>query len=418
MNNFKENIGWIFLGNAVHAVFQFLLGVLAARVFAAGDYGLLNYGGAFVTFFTSVGTLGFAGVINKYFAQDPDQAGKYLGTALIARALFALGAMAVMQLIAPAGQLRLLLLCQSASMMFVAGDDLIQWYHFQGRAQQVANLRMVGFALSALWRLWAIFGARSLVLYAAGVSMEMLIFLILLTLDYRREFGGRFTFHREVLEQMLGESYPFITAAVLSTIYAQTDKLMLGSLVSAEAVGHYSVAVTLAGAITIVPSALITGFRPEIMRRKTQGGPLYRRRLGQLYCLVFWISVAYSLFITIFGGGLVWLIYGADYAGAVPPLSIIVWYTAFSFFGSVNNIYLICENKTKWVQILTLLGAGLNIALNALLIPPMGTAGAALASLLTQFVTNFLLLAAIPSLRELIVIQLAGITGKDFRKSS
>ncbi|MBQ8835440.1 MAG: flippase [Oscillospiraceae bacterium] len=409
MNRFQHNLTWVFLGNLLHAVFQFLLNLLAARAFSVEDYGLLNYGAAFVAFFTSLGTLGFSGVITKYFADDPGRAGQYLGTALVSRAGFALIAMALIQLALPGAEpeLRLLLLCQSAAILFSAGDGIVHWYRFRGKAKQAVLVRLSAFGLSALWRLWAIYGAKSLTLYAAGVSLETLVYLAALTAPCRRELGLRFKVG--TLKGMLSQSYPFITSAILSTVYAQTDKLMLGTMLSREAVGLYSVAVTLAGAISILPSALIEGFRPEILLRKAEGDSLWKHRLRQLYGLVFWVSTAYSLCVTLFAGPLVGLLYGESYAGAVPALRIVVWYTAFSYFGSVNNLAFVAQGKTKWVQLLTLTGAVGNVALNALLIPAMGVRGAALASLVTQFAANFLLLALLPPLRENFRFLLEGI---------
>jgi O-antigen/teichoic acid export membrane protein len=192
-------------------------------------------------------------------------------------------------------------------------------------------------------------------------------------------------------------------------VYAQTDRIMLEAMVGLRAVGLYSVAVTLAGAISIVPAALIEGYRPEILLRAETDTPGYVRRMRQLYGLVFWLCMAYCLLITVLARPLVLLLYGPDYAGAVPALSIVVWYTAFSYFGSINNLYLVSRGKTQWVAVLTLTGAILNVALNALLIPVLEIRGAALASLASQFAANFLLLLCIPALWEAFFLQVQGI---------
>ena len=63
----------------------------------------------------------------------------------------------------------------------------------------------------------------------------------------------------------------------------------------------------------------------------------------------------------------------------------------------------------KWVQVTTLLGAILNIILNYFFIGIWGIVGAALASLLTQIFTNFILMAIIPDLRKGFKIMIEGI---------
>ncbi|MNC72890.1 hypothetical protein D3C75_1240070 [compost metagenome] len=91
-------------------------------------------------------------------------------------------------------------------------------------------------------------------------------------------------------------------------------------------------------------------------------------------------------------------------------MSLIVWYTSFSYFGAINNMYMVAENKVKWVQVITLVGAILNVLLNFILIPYYGIVGAATASLITQIVANFILLALIPALRENFILIVKGIT--------
>ena len=132
---------------------------------------------------------------------------------------------------------------------------------------------------------------------------------------------------------------------------------------------------------------------------KVQNEAKYKHRLRQLYGIVFWICVLYCVFIAIFSEPLIRLLYGEQYLAAVSSLSIIVWYTSFSYFGAINNMYMVAENKTFWVQIITLVGAVLNVALNFFFIPLCGIVGAAIASLITQIFGNYILMFLIKPLR-------------------
>ena len=84
---------------------------------------------------------------------------------------------------------------------------------------------------------------------------------------------------------------------------------------------------------------------------------------------------------------------------AVPLLQTITWYSAFSYMGSVRNIWMLAEEKQKYLWIINLSGAVLNVIGNFILIPLMGTVGAAVASVLTQFFTNFVLCIIIKPIR-------------------
>ena len=404
MNVFKKNLSWIFFGNIVHAIFQFALNIYCARQFGSSDYGVINYCVSLVAFFTAVGTLGFNGVITKFFAQEEENAGKFLGTTILARLVFSVLSIILLQIIiafdeAYSPTLAIIVLCQSAQIMFGVADLFVYWFRYKNQAKHVAIIRLVAFAMAALWRFVAIY-FHSLEWYSMGISMEIALFSIFLYWLFRREYHEhRLSFDKNCLTQIFRLSYPFIFSAILVTIYGQTDKIMLKSMVDFESVGLYSVSLTLAGAISIIPAALIEGFRPEIMIYKVQNEAKYKHRLRQLYGIVFWICVLYCVFITILSEPLIRLLYGEQYLAAVSSLSIIVWYTSFSYFGAINNMYMVAENKTFWVQIITLVGAVLNVALNFFFSPLCGIVGAAIASLITQIFGNYILMFLIKPLR-------------------
>lgn len=403
---FKRNVGWIFIGNVAHAVLQYLLNIYIARVFSTDDYGLINYAASLIAFFTSVGTLGFSGIIIKSFSEDEKNTGKYLGSAIGARLMFSVGAIVLLQVIVRTANsedamLPTIVFYQSISILFGAFDLIVYWFRYKYEAQRVAVLKLAAFFVSAAWRIVVVAVFRSLTGYVFGVTLETVVFSILLAVSFRKNYPEhRFRFSARTVRDLLLISYPFITSEILSTIYGQTDKIMLKSMMNNEAVAMYSVALTLASAISIIPQALIEGFRPDILKYRATDSDQYHRRLKQLYASVFWICIAYCIAITVLAKWIILILYGEKYLGAVPALSLVVWYTTFSYFGSINNIYMVAENKAKWVQITTLVGALTNVCLNFLLIPRFGIVGAAGASLLTQFIANFIMVYLIKPLRE------------------
>jgi O-antigen/teichoic acid export membrane protein len=76
---------------------------------------------------------------------------------------------------------------------------------------------------------------------------------------------------------------------------------------------------------------------------------------------------------------------------AAQTLRIAVWYCTFSYIGSGRSIYLICEGKNRYAQIFCVWGAFIDIVLNWLLIPKLGINGAALATLITHIMSDFVI---------------------------
>ncbi len=417
-NKFTKNVSWVLIGNVLHAVFQFLLNIRAARILTEHDYGLMNYAVSIVALFTSIGTFGFSGVITKKFAENENEAGKYICSAVVSRMAFAIPLIAVIIIIgyihAPTDRLlHAILLCHGLHVLYASGDLFVYWFRYKYKANLVAVVRLIAFIIMAIWRVLALLVFKSVLFYVIGTTLETAVFVLILLFIYLKESQPRLRIDFNAFKSMLRISYPFIFSALLATIYGQTDKIMLESMVSTESVAVYSVSLTLAGAISIIPTAIIEGFRPEILRYKEIDTYKYKKRMRQLYFMVFWLCIAYCVFITVLARPIILILYGEKYIESVKSLSLIVWYTSFSFFGGINNIYMVAESKTKWVQITTFVGAAFNIALNFLLIPFMGVVGAALASLITQIIANFAIVYIIKPLRPCFYLQIQGIVNKD-----
>ncbi len=415
-----KNVSWIFFGNVAHAILSFLLNIIVARILSLNDNGMLTYAASWIAFFTSVGTLGFNGIISREFSKDESRGNELLWSCITARVLFSFIAILVLQIIARVSspnepELHIIMLCQSMQILFGSFDMFIYWYRYKNQANITAVYRLIAFWVSAAWRLLAIAVLKSLTFYILGVVAETALFVTFLVWFYRKHYTKGVSISKKTIILMLKISYPFIFSAILSTIYGQADKIMLKSMVDNSAVALYNASTTLAGLVVIIPTTLIEGFRPDIMDAKLHDESLYQRRLRQLYAIIFWACIAYGFFITVFAKQIIVLLYGQKYLGAVSSLSLVVWYTSFSYFGAINNVYMVAEDKIRWVQVTTLIGAIGNVILNYFLIPIWGIVGAALASLLTQFLANFVLMAVIPDLRKGFGIMVRGIALRQVR---
>lgn len=413
-----KNVSWIFFGNVFHAILSFLLNIYVARMLTLNDNGLITYSTSWINFFTAVGTCGFNGVISREFSKEEGKANQSIWSCIWARILFAVVAIITLQGIVRITSpdepvLHLIVLCQSSTILFSSFDIFIYWYRYKNQAKITAAYRLLAFGISAVWRVIAIGVFKNLIFYVAGVSVETLLFVSFLTVFYRRNYSTQINIRKETIVSMLKISYPFITSAILSTIYGQADKIMLKSMIDNSSVALYNASTTLAGLVVIIPTTLIEGFRADIMDAKLTDEILYQRRLRQLYSIVFWSCMVYGVFITIFARQIILILYGEKYIGAVSSLSLIVWYTSFSYFGAINDVYMVAEDKQKWVQLTTLIGALSNVGMNFLLIPVWGIVGAALASLITQILANFVLMALIPDLRKGFALMIKGILLKD-----
>ena len=412
--SFRNNVSWVFFGNLLYAIFAFFLNIFVARFLSKEDYGTINYIASWISFFNAFAVLGINNVINKYLDENTEKSNEYINSAMFARiisSILSIILLTFLMFIIEHGNISIIYitLIYSLSFVFEIGQVLIYWFRYKREAKIVAIMRLIAFLISAIVKMLAVLLFENIYLYTFGIVLETLLFSLLLIYKYRKEYTNKIKISKDKIVRILKTSYPFISASLLITIYAQTDKIMLKKMLSTSDVASYSVAVTIAGLMATFASAIIEGYRPEIISCFRTNKEMYFRRLRQLYCFIFWLCMCYGIFITIFSKYVILLLYGEKYLSSISALSIIVWYTSFSYFGVVNNLYMVAENKERYVQITTLTGAITNILLNLLLIPKYGIVGAAIASLITQFITNFGLLFVIKDLRPIIPLLIKGI---------
>ena len=188
---------------------------------------------------------------------------------------------------------------------------------------------------------------------------------------------------------------------------------MLRHMMDDIAVGNYAIAISLSTTWAFVLSAIIDSLSPGIMKLHRKDRKQYEKKNRQLYAIVFYVSCAVSLGICVFASPIIHILYKHVYDGAIVPLRIVVWYTAFSYLGVARNTWMVCESKQKYLMGLYAVAAGLNVIMNAVMIPVWGGAGAAMASLLTQISTTMIIPLFISELRPNTKLLLDAILLKD-----
>ena len=86
-------------------------------------------------------------------------------------------------------------------------------------------------------------------------------------------------------------------------------------------------------------------------------------------------------------------------------LAIHIWWVVFVLLGVFSGASLTVENYTKKTFYRTALGAVSNVMFNVILIPRYGINGAAIASVLSQFIANFAYDLFDSSIRNLVIIK-------------
>lgn len=406
-NRFLNNTSWIVGGKIIQMLISLIITSITARYLGPSNYGIINYTNAYVSFLVSLCSLGLNGIIVKELVLNRGKEGELIGTAIVMRFIAGIISMfsliLIMKYILVEDTLIIkVAFLQSVSVLFSSFDIINFWYQSNLQSKYSTIIQTIAYVGMSIYRIIILILNKDVTWFAFAVSLDTIIIAILLVYSYyiNKNKSQGFSFSFYWVKILLKQSYPFILSSIMVTIYGQMDKIMIGNMMDEKSVGLYSVAITITGLWSFIPIAFLDSARPLIMEAKAKNQTLYIKRLKQLYAFIIWMSIAYAVGMCIFSKIIILILYGEKYLAAQSALIITVWYCIFSYLGSAKNIWIICEQKMKYETLFTIIGALCNVCLNFLLIPKFGIVGAAIATLLTQIITNFLIMFLFKATRE------------------
>lgn len=403
-NKVFKNATWIVATKILQSLISLVIGMISARYLGPSGYGLITYASSIVTFIVPLVQLGFRNTIVQELISEPEREGTVMGTVLVScmvSSIFGMIGVTSFAAIVNRGERDTIIVCAlySITLFFQMSEMIEYWFQSKLISKYISVTSLVAYTLVSLYRVYLLVTQKSIYWFAVVNALDYLLIAIALLVIYKKLGGQRLSFSFDLCKKMFGRSRHYIVSGLMVTIFSQTDRIMLKLMMDNAEAGYYSAAVTCAGVTSFVFLAVVDSFRPVILGDKKEGKASYTDNLKRLFCIIIYMGLAQSLVLCLMSGFIIKVLYGADYAAAAPVLAIVTWYTSFSYIGSARNIWILAEQKQSVLWIINLSGAVLNVVGNAVLIPTLGACGAAAASVLTQFFTNFVLCFIIKPVR-------------------
>ena len=396
-NKIASNALWIIIGKISQSILALVITMLTARFLGPSNYGLIAYAASIVTFVVPIMNLGMSNILVQELTNYPEEEGKIIGSSILMSLISSLACIAgitVYTFFVDANEptTNIVVILYSVLLIFQAFELTQYWFQAKLLSKYMAISSLVAYALISAYKILLLVGGADVYFFAISNAMEYCLVAVFLLIVYKKLGGQRLSFSKATAKRMFNSSKHYIVSGLMVTIFAQTDRIMLKLMMNEAAVGYYSAAVACTGWTAFVFAAIIDSMRPSIFADKKVGNTEgYERGIARTYCIIIYLALFQSIAMTIFARLIISLLYGESYSPSVSALQIVVWYTTFSYMGSVRNVWILGESKQKYLWILNLGGAVVNIGLNALLIPIWGINGAAFASLITQFFTNIIM---------------------------
>lgn len=415
---FTKNVTWLLGGKIINMLLQFFVSLATARYLGPSNYGTINYVAAFVSFFSSIASLGLAVVVIKEIAVNESDNNEVIWTSIWLR--FGTAILSTISIVAlmfitnrDDPMIVQIAILESLSIVFSSFDTIN--YYFQGKllSKWTSIAGVLAYIGMSLYRIYLLATGANIVWFALSTSTDMIFQAIFLMLFYTRLEGFKPRFNWRLGKRLLKQSYHYLIAGLITILYAQVDRIMLGNMLDKTAVGYYSAALTISHLWSMIPTALIQSLSPLLYEAAGKSRNQFLRRLRQSYAALFWLNALYSIFVCLFVHWIILILYGKDYLAGTNALRIVVWYYGLSTMSTLNQVYLANDGKDKYINRFCIVGLVTDVVLNFALIPIMGINGAAIATLITHIVIQIVMPYAFKETREIAVCIIRGALLQD-----
>ncbi len=391
-----KNTLWLFSDKIFKGLIGLIIGALIARYLGPTRYGTLNYAISFVSLIYVFGTLGLDNIVIREIVHDPKRKDLLLGTAfnlsLIGGLIVFLVSLLVICLIKPHDKLTITLVMIIAfGYVFQAFNVIDLWFQSQLQVKYTAICSNVVVFLFFLAKIILVILHGSLITLAIILSLEIIFSSIGIFVTYKLlGFTLRsWRFSSKTALSLLKDSWPLILSGLAIMVYMRIDQIMIGNIIGEREVGIYSSAVRISEIWYFIPMAIFSSFYPKMIEYRKVAQHLYFKRFQQLFNFMVILGYSVAISFVFFSKSIINFVFGTQYLQAANILSIHIWTGVFVSLGVASSQFLLAENYTKLLFYRTTLGAIINIVLNLALIPRYGGVGAAIATLISQFIVGY-----------------------------
>ena len=279
---------------------------------------------------------------------------------------------------------RLLFLIMSTTLLFnTIGMD---WLYRGLEKYTYITLRSILFKFIALLAMFALIHQKSDYVIYGGISIfaasaSNICNLVNVHRYIHLKPVGDYNFRRH-----LGPIMIFFAMSCATTIYTNLDTVMLGFIKTDADVGYYNAAVKIKGVLLGIVTSLGTVLLPRasyyIEHHEMEE---FRRITKKAINFVFLIAVPLTVYFILYAKEGILFLSGDAYISAVVPMQIIMPTILFIGLTNIMGIQMLVPlGREKVVLYSEIAGAIVDLILNAILIPQLASAGAAIGTLVAE----------------------------------
>ena len=183
-----------------------------------------------------------------------------------------------------------------------------------------------------------------------------------------------------------------VICVIAAELYSKVDITMLGSACTEEVVGYYNNAQKLIALVLTLTTAISAIFLPRISYYFAHDKEKYNESISLGFKIVSFFAIPACIGIFLVADNLTIVMFGETFLPAASTIRILVLLILIKSFGDLlcYQVIISSGNEKKLLKSY-ILAAIANIVLNSLLIPHLAQNGAAIASVVSEFLLNVIL---------------------------
>jgi PST family polysaccharide transporter len=393
---FAVNVSWLAVDKLTRLFVAVFISAWIARYLGPEQYGQLAYALTLVAMFQALSMLGLDNLVVRDIASASERAHLVLGTAVRLRCVGAAGAyitlgatVAVLHGNDPpmAGIILMAGLC----ILLQVTEVIDLWFQSQLQSRRTVVAKLLSYLTTAVLKVSLVMAGASLTWFAAVGAVEAALTAFSLIVSYRLfRTRMRWVWDPILARQLIKQSWPLLISGLSVFLYMRVSIIVLRERAGSAEVGLYSVGATLSEMWYFIPMIIFSSIAPIIARKRAEGADAYQRTMRQLFSAMWVISFAVAAFNIVGASTIVNLLYGHQYTKSAEVFAIHALTFPPVCIGVVQSVWLINEGRSKIALLQAIAGASIALMLNLLLTPNYGAHGAAIVTVVSQFVQAFL----------------------------
>ncbi len=374
---------------------SFFIVIYLARVLGAADFGKISFAQTLILYFMLITNLGLDTLGVREIARGKDNIVNYTGNIITLKLFLAIFSFCLMlvfvNFIHKPFQVKYLIIFYGFSLFPSA--LLLEWF-FRGveRMEFIGISRILGKLPYALLVFLLVKSSKQLLLIPYLSLTGSLIAIGFLIYIFTKQYGKlRLVFNFPHWKGLIRRALPIGASSIMIQIYYNFDIVMLGFMKGDEVVGCYNAAYrVILFAWMFFPLFIHTIF-PLMSRYYKESQEKLKVLISSSTRLLSIIGLPLGIGGTILAKPIMRLLYGEGFDNGIIAFQILIWSVVIICLRcTYEQSFLACD-KEKRYMFGVMSGALTNIGLNLILIPLFGLKGAAVATVISEFVFSLYL---------------------------